>query len=39
MKKKNGWIIRGDSESGGHYESKFYDHEPTELEKKQYILK
>jgi len=40
MKNKiNGWIIRGDSESGDDYDSKFYDHEPTEKDKKDYILK
>lgn len=30
--------MRGDSESGDHYDSKFYDHEPTEDDKKHYIL-
>ncbi len=37
MKKKSIWIMRGDSESGDHYDSKRYDHEPTEQDKRDYI--
>jgi hypothetical protein len=37
-KAKKGWIMWGDSESGDHYPKKSYDHEPTEQDKKDYIV-
>jgi len=35
---KKVWIVRGDSESGDHYEPKRYDHKPSDEELKKYII-
>lgn len=37
-KEKPIWIIQANSESGDEYPPKRYDHEPTDDDKKNYIL-